>query len=119
MKLTYIPCSLRAEKITSHKECYVELLEEHVFYRLEFIADLLKNTEDPMLGSEEIHTFFDCRAKKSSINAIEIEITREGNWCITLYILGSARDLTVYFPNDDEKKAFQMYETIYKWWTSK
>lgn len=116
MKLPFVPCNMRCEKIVEARDCYVELFEDRIKYVVDFTGSYARNCDDPLQGWEQAETRFIVHAMKAAIQTISFSITPEGKWAVTLYISGARQDIDIYFKNKDEQKGLEFFKKLEAWW---
>lgn len=99
MRIEIKPFNLSEQKIKSTTEAFLELHDNYIRYRMQFVADELKSTDgDEALGWEEKETNFDLWAKRECISSVEKwKCTNIARWKIIISVTGQSTDATIYF----------------------
>jgi hypothetical protein len=114
IKIPFTPITLKHQKPTEVKECFVELHENRLRFRLEMIADESKDENDESLGNNiDVQNYFDIRCKKQNIAGVELRLTIDLKWGIYIHLDGFATDVRIYFKS--KTKAEEMFNKIDEW----
>lgn len=95
-RITFTPITLRFQKPTEVKECFIELYENVLRYKIEFQADEWKDENDEQMGEESVYNYFDIYAFKKSVSGIEMSFTKDKKWGIFIRLNGFASDIRLY-----------------------
>lgn len=108
-KLDFKLVTLKNQKPLKTKHAYLELFDDHMFYRLDFLAEEWNDPEDEMLGKKEVPNYFDTMVMKANIAAIEMVRTSEEFelWRVMIAISGVGEDLKIYFDKKEDAEEFR------------
>lgn len=112
-KITITPIVLRNQKPTDIKECYIELHDDHLYYRIEFFADEPIINDDPDSGWEQVFNSYEWIAMKANIAGIEKSFTKDKKWGIYIVVNGFANDLKFYYKT--QSLAQQAFDKLHQW----
>lgn len=110
-----IPCSLENQKPTTVYNCFLELTDTHIQYKVHFLATEPVDENDKGLGLQEnVINYFDIIALKGNIAGVELSVTVKGKrWCVAVIISGFGSDLKVYFRT--KESAEELFTKIKSW----
>lgn len=111
---------MRNQKPVKTYEAFIELHDDHLFYKAEFSAMESKNLDDLSLGDEKVMNSFERKLLRRYCTGVDINYlqktiandNKDSMWKITIYCW-AANDTIVYFENKDE--AFDLFNKIFKW----
>lgn len=112
-KLTIKPINLGKQKPTDVKECYLELLDNHLRFVLKFNADEPIIEDDEMSGTKSVMTSFDIIAMKKHVAGTEKSYTKGGNWLVIILVNGFDNEIKIY--SRTETMAQQFFDKINTW----
>lgn len=112
-KLTIKPINLGKQKPTDVRECYLELLDNHLRFVLKFNADEPTIEDDELSGTTNVLNSFDIIALKKYIAGVEKSFTRGGNWIVAIMVNGFGKDINIY--SRSETMAQQFFDKINNW----
>lgn len=117
IKIEITPIHMEFERMVKHRECFISLHDNRLEYYLDYDAEHPVSKDDEMMGWKEAELCkFRCSARKSDVVAIEKKMCKWHNqWNINISVSGLADDLDIYFKNDQENLADDMYEKIHNW----
>ena len=112
-KIAIRPIELRNQKPTDIKDCYIELFDDHLHYKLELTADEPVINDDIDSGWESVYNKFDIIAYKKCISGIEKSFTKDKKWGVYIILTGFQNDLKVY--SRSESVAQNIFDKIHNW----
>jgi hypothetical protein len=97
-KITITPIALKNQKPTDIKECFIELFDDYIHYKVEFYASEPNDENDHDLGWEEqVYNNFETIALKKNIAGIEKSFTKDKKWGVYVMVDGFSGDIKCYF----------------------
>lgn len=112
-KILITPIALKNQRPTDIKECFIELNDDHLFFKLEFWADEPIIQDDIDSGWEPVFNSYVWTAMKRNIAGLEISFTNDKKWGVYIVISGFANDLKTYFRS--RSAAQQFHDKIQQW----
>lgn len=112
-KIIITPIALINQKPTDIKECYVELNDDHLIYKIEFTADEPIITDDPDSGWEPVFNSYLWTVMKRNISGLELSQTKDKKWAVYILISGFSNDLKTYYRS--QSAAQQFHDKIQAW----
>jgi hypothetical protein len=97
-KINITPIALSQQRPTEIKEGFVELDDNFLRYKIDFVAEELIISDDPLSGWKPyVQNHFDILAQKKFISGIEKSLTKDGKWAIYIIVSGFATDIKIYY----------------------
>lgn len=96
IRIEFAPINLANQTIVESRECFIELHEKYLRYRIEFFADEYKDDDDRILGEETIYNNFDIIALKQHIAGLRKSFTLDKKWAVQISVSGFATDINIY-----------------------
>lgn len=101
-------------------DCFFQLFETHLQYRVEFSATEPIDDSDKQIGDEKVMTSFERIQRKDSITGTDIEYKqkseRNGNplsyWTVRVFCF-AADDISIHF--EDQDKARAVFGNVNEW----
>jgi len=112
-KISIKPIELRNQRPTDIKDCFIELFDDHLRYRVCFYADEPIINDDTESGWEQSYNDFDITAMKRSISGVEKSFTKDKKWGVYILVSGFSNDIKVY--SKTQTVAQQLFDKIYNW----
>lgn len=112
-KILITPIALRNQRPNDIKECYVELNDDHLIYKIEFWADEPAITDDPDSGWESVFNSYTWTVMKRNIAGLELSFTKDEKWAVYILIAGFANDLKTYYRSQAAAQKF--HDKIQQW----
>lgn len=113
-KIIITPIVLKDQKPTETKECFIELFEQYLQYRMEFFSTEPVNIDDHEMGwNEGVYNNFDIIAVKAHVSGIEKSYTSDKKWGIYIIINGFEKDLKVFFKT--QAPAIELFDKLKNW----
>lgn len=104
---------LKNQRPTNIEECYIELLEDHLRYKVIFWADEPIIYNDIESGWEPVLNDYDIVAMKEKISGVEKSYTKDKKWAVYIIITGFANDIKVY--SKSKTTATILFDKIHNW----
>ena len=112
-KIKITPIELRHQKPTDIKDCYIELFEHYLRYKVEMFAEEPILVDDPSSGWEVVYNNYDIIALKKAISGIEKSATSDKKWGVYIIISGFSNDIKMY--TKTQGAAQQLYDKLCEW----
>lgn len=107
------PIPLKYQKPTEIKECFIELFDNYLHFKLEFFADEPIIDEDVESGWESVLNSFEWTVIKKNIAGLEKSQTKDKKWKVLIIISGFSNDLKVYFKS--HTAAQELFDKLDDW----
>lgn len=112
-RIAIAPIILRNQRPTDIKDCYIELFDDHLHYKVEFYADEPIINDDPDSGWEQSYNNFDIYTFKKNIAGIEKSFTKDKKWGVYIVINGFQNDMRIY--SKSQTTASALFDQLQKW----
>lgn len=116
-KIVITPIALLNQKPTDIKECFLELYDTYLRYKIEFYADEPKNLEDHDLGwNVGVYNYYDIIALKNKVSGLQKFYTENKKWAVYIIVEGFGGDIKIYHRTAEvaEKLLNQLKEWLLK-----
>lgn len=106
--------SLSKQKIVEDRGCALELYENHLIYKLKFLASEPTNPDDLEMPWANVDNDYEFTILKKHISAIEKHWdAKQKRWKIVVSTIGMGDDINIFFKFSD--KCAAVYKTLYNY----
>lgn len=113
-RINITPIKLSNQEPTEVRECYIEIHEKYLHFRMEFFANEPIIQDDPDSGLKEgVYNFFNTIAIKEKISGLEQSFTADKKWVVYIIVTGFAQDIKMYFTKRSESE--HAFEELNNW----
>lgn len=112
-KILIRPIELRNQRPTEINDCFIELFEDHLRWKVSFHADEPVIDNDVDSGWEQVYNDYDIIVMKEKISGVEKSFTKDKKWGVYIIVSGFANDVKVY--SKSQTTAQQLFDKIHNW----
>ena len=113
-RIQITPIALRNQKPTEIGDSFLELFNDHLHYKIEFVADEPIIENDLASGwTTGIKRYYERIARKENIAGLEKSLTDDGKWAIRVIVNGFSYDINLYYKT--QAPATALFNKLYQW----